>query len=114
MARRRGRRGGRNRNKNRGVRREPYDPAQEEDAGRCQSCGMPLASGFFAVEESGSWNTNYCRFCYKFGVFTEPELTMVEMINRSIGHMTRVLGKEEAEARQLAEDIIPQLGRWKH
>lgn len=114
MVRRRGRRGGRNRNKKEKPYIEPYDPSKEEDAGRCQSCGMPLGQGFFAIEESGSWNPDYCRFCYKFGVFVEPELTMAEMVNRSISHMTRILGKDEIEARRLAEEVIPTLKRWKH
>lgn len=112
MVRRRGRRGGRKRNKNKEKQLPPYDPSAEEDAGRCQSCGMPLAKGFFAVEESGSWNPDYCRFCYKFGAFTEPELTAAEMVNRSVSHMVRVLGKDETEARRLAEGVIPTLKRW--
>lgn len=74
---------------------------------------MPLDKGFYAIEESGSWNNDYCRFCYKFGKFTEPELTCAEMVNRSASHMTRVLGKEEIEARRLAEEVIPALKRWK-
>jgi hypothetical protein len=79
---------------------------------RCQSCGMPLGEGMFGTNADESLNTEYCQFCFFNGHFTEPELTLPEMIERSKQHMISELDYDEAAAGQLASDTIPHLKRW--
>lgn len=84
---------------------------------RCQSCGMPLGfplpENFFGTNADGSVNKEYCQFCFKNGNFTKADLTMDEMINISIEHMTSQLEFPREKAERLSHEIIPQLRRWK-
>lgn len=84
-----------------------------EEKIRCQSCGMPLAEGFFGTEPDGLPSQDYCKFCYRKGVFTDPELTLDGMIEKSVHHMTTILGMPEERASALAKSFIPYLKRWK-
>ncbi|MDD5109923.1 MAG: zinc ribbon domain-containing protein [Patescibacteria group bacterium] len=79
---------------------------------RCQSCSMPLDPGFFASNADGSVNREWCRFCFKDGAFTNPELTVEQMIEESVRHMTNHLGIPLEEARQRSKEMIPKLKRW--
>lgn len=81
---------------------------------------MPLETGekydtsFFGTNADGTIVKEYCRFCFSLGKFSEPELTLDDMLKKSIGHMTRVLQFPEAKAKEMAQKIIPQLKRWNH
>jgi hypothetical protein len=81
---------------------------------RCQSCGMPIdeAFGNLGTEHDGSPSAQYCSFCYRNGVFTLPGLTVGDMIRMSIDNMTGELGMSLEEAREVANRVIPSLGRW--
>ena len=79
---------------------------------RCQSCGMPLAHGFYGTEQDGSDNHEYCKFCYERGAFTSPDLTLQGMVDLSVLHMMKELQFPEETARQMSESIIPHLKRW--
>jgi hypothetical protein len=85
---------------------------------RCQSCGMPLAAGeksdssFFGMNADGTFNKDYCKFCWVAGGFAEPHLTVSDMINKSVSHMTRVLKVPDDQAKRMAAEIIPKLKRW--
>lgn len=79
---------------------------------RCQSCGMPLADGFFGTEKDGSETRDFCKFCYQDGEYVQPELTVDDMITMSIDNMTQDLNIDEAKAKELANSIIPKLKRW--
>ncbi|MEN9626375.1 MAG: hypothetical protein RL557_703 [archaeon] len=87
------------------------------DKPRCQSCGMPLGfplpEQFFGTNADGSVNKEYCQFCFQQGQFTKPNLTMDEMIESSIEHMTTQLEFPREKAERLANEIIPELKRWK-
>ena len=86
-----------------------------DDKIRCQSCGMPLSDQFanFGTEGDGSKNSEYCVFCFKEGAFTNPDQTLQEMIQSSIENMTSDLGMPEDKAAELANSVIPNLGRWR-
>lgn len=84
-----------------------------EEKMRCQSCGMPLAAEFFGTEDDGLPSLEYCKFCYRKGKFTEPDLTREGMIQKSVFHMTALLGLPEERAQALAKTVIPELKRWK-
>ena len=83
----------------------------------CQSCGMPLGfplpEHFFGTHADGSSNKEFCQFCFKNGNFVNPDLTVEEMIQSSITHMTTQLEFPKEKAHNLAHEIIPQLARWK-
>ena len=80
---------------------------------RCQSCGMTLAIGFYAMNQDGSVNSEYCKLCMENGEFREPNLTLEEMIGRSAANMIDDQDMEEKEAEELARNVIPNLKRWK-
>ncbi len=85
-----------------------------DDKIRCQSCGMPLG------DDPVNWGTKadlspaseYCRFCYQEGAFTNPGQTVDEMVESSIAFMTSDLGFERAQAEKMSNEVIRGLGRW--
>lgn len=79
---------------------------------RCQSCGLPIGEGFYGTKADGSDACEYCTLCYRSGAFVEPDLSLDEMISRSIAHMTSKLGFTDAKAYDLAHAVIPKLSRW--
>ena len=86
------------------------------DKPRCQSCGMPISAAFanLGSNADGSSSETYCSFCYQKGTFTQPELTVDQMIQMSIGNMTGDdLRMPLDKATELANRVIPTLGRWK-
>lgn len=84
-----------------------------DDKLRCQSCGMPLADGFFGTFKGGAETQEFCKFCYQEGEFLQPELTVEDMIQMSIDNMTQDLSMPEEKAQKLAQTFIPNLKRWK-
>jgi hypothetical protein len=78
----------------------------------CQSCSMPLTDPSLAGTESdGSPASDYCRYCYRHGQFTHPDMSMDDMRSMII---------EKMEKENLPEDIIEtavkrlaSLKRWK-
>ncbi len=81
----------------------------------CQSCAMPLdkdPSGG-GTNSDGSKNEKYCGLCYREGKFTDEGITMQEKIDKIVELAVTHIGLEEAQARQMAEMLIPSLERWK-
>lgn len=80
----------------------------------CQSCGapMPMAVGF-GTEEDGSSSEKYCSFCYAGGAFTDPEMTMDEMIEKaSRGWSEMDPSVTYEQAKQQVGAMAPGLERW--
>jgi hypothetical protein len=81
---------------------------------RCQSCGMPLG------DDPAQWGTEadttpvseYCKFCYQDGAFTDPDQTLEGMVQSSVDFMTSNLGFDRAQAEKMSNDVIPGLRRW--
>jgi len=84
-----------------------------EEKSRCQSCGMPLGDAFYGTNKDNSQSIEYCKICFKDGMFTEPALTVEQMIRRSTEHMAKEIGIPKDRAKELALSTIPQLKRWK-
>ena len=84
------------------------------DKARCQSCGMPLGVGFYGTNEDKTHNEEYCKICYENGRFREPNLTLNDMIGRSMANMVDDLNMGKEEAQELAQTLIPNLKRWKN
>lgn len=81
----------------------------------CQSCGMPLEKdpnqGGTNADQSKS--ATYCSFCYQNGNFTDAGSTLEEKIEKNTKLAVSKLGMTESEARIMAENILPNLERWK-
>jgi hypothetical protein len=86
-----------------------------DDKIRCQSCGMPLSDILdnYGTNKDGSSNPEYCVFCFKGGAFTNPHQTLDEMIKSSILNMTKDHRMPGDKAIHLANEVIPNLKRWK-
>lgn len=80
----------------------------------CQSCGMPMGKlSEYGTNADGSQNFKFCMHCFQNGAFTQPNITMDEMIKGCIGIMVQY-GTNEADAKDKMEHIIPILERWKN
>jgi hypothetical protein len=80
----------------------------------CQSCGMPLGKDEdFGANADGTKNDEYCLYCYQNGKFTQPDITLEEMIEQT----SKAIDKEGVmsleEAKELSQQNIPKLKRWK-
>jgi len=79
---------------------------------QCQSCGMPVGKKGIPLgtNKDGEKDGNWCIECYKDGEFTEPEITLDEMLNKS-----KCMMKDASILSFVANDIlasIPKLKRW--
>jgi ribosomal protein L40E len=80
----------------------------------CQSCGAPIVSEEeFGTNADGSLNYEYCRKCYQNGKFTEPNITMEEMIQKVAKEMIEVEKIPPKYAFKIAKEYIPDLKRWR-
>lgn len=87
--------------------------ARQSKGAFCQSCGMPLEKPEdFGTDAHGFRINDYCHFCFGNGKFTEPGITMQEMIDKCMGIMTQRKMMPEKQARELMTEAIPQLKRW--
>lgn len=50
----------------------------------CQSCAMPISKNLkhAGTEENGEKSSVYCMYCYQNGAFTEPNITVDQMIEK--------------------------------
>ena len=90
-----------------------------ENMKHCQSCGVPIdcKEVTFGTNADGSANEDYCCYCFKDGAFDDFDgtvKTMEDMINVCVPHMVEGGGApDEAAARAMLEEMLPQLKRWK-
>ena len=80
----------------------------------CESCGMPMGetNEMYGTETNGSKNTEYCKYCYDNGAFTNPSLTLEEQIAFCAELMVNDFGFAKEDALQQCQDGIPKLKRW--
>ena len=87
--------------------------AQDPMGPFCQSCGMPLTKPEdFGTTADGLRQNDYCHYCFQDGTFTQPVITLAQMIERVIPYTAQATGMSEAEARKLTEETLPRLKRW--
>ena len=81
----------------------------------CESCGMPMGETdeMYGTETSGSKSTDYCKFCYDNGAFTNPNATLEETIELVSAMMVKDFGFSPEDAREQCNAGIPNLKRWK-
>jgi hypothetical protein len=78
------------------------------DVVRCQSCGKRFSSMVrYGKEKNGKLSKSFCNSCYHNGKFTEPDLTFVQMKNRSLYSDDVSFFKRRKVAR-----ILKKLDRW--
>ena len=76
----------------------------------CQCCGMPLDDTTISKEPDGSFNEEYCKWCYSDGTFkyTSKE----ELIDFCVQHMASDEWPAE-QVRKHMEAVVPNLNHWK-
>ena len=72
----------------------------------CQCCGMPLDDTSISREPDGSFNEDYCKWCYADGKFVYTSLE--ELTDFLVGHMSGANWPPE-QARSYFEAQLPQL-----
>ena len=79
----------------------------------CQSCSMPLSEGEESgTEAGGAKSKEYCKFCFKEGAFTDPNMTldrMKEILDETVGQ-EGFMGKIKA---WMGKGMLASLKRWK-
>ena len=76
----------------------------------CQCCGMPLEDSMISREKDGSFNEDYCKWCYADGEYTYSD--MDDLIDVCVVHMTGENFTEE-QARAYMKSVLPKLDYWK-
>jgi len=80
----------------------------------CQSCGtMVKDDPVKGTNSDGSINYDYCKYCYLNGSFTDPDISLNEMIECVIDGIVNHMETPVPLAREYAETTIPTLKRWK-
>ncbi len=77
----------------------------------CQCCGMPLEDSITSREQDGSFNEDYCKWCYSDGAFAYDD------INVLIDYCAKNMASEawpEAQVREYLTQKLPELKHWKH
>ena len=75
----------------------------------CQCCGMPLDDSSISKEKDGSFQEEYCKWCYADGKFVYTSLE--ELTNFLVGHMSNEAWPPE-QARAYFEAQLPKLKHW--
>ena len=76
----------------------------------CQCCGIPLENSITSKEPDGSFNEDYCMWCYADGTFQYT--TKEQLIDFCVTHMATESWPAE-QVRAHMEAIVPTLKHWK-
>lgn len=77
----------------------------------CQCCGMPLNDdGMISKEMDGSFNEDYCKWCYTNGKFTYGSKD--SFLDFLVGHMPNPDNLSESERREKYNSYLSQLRHW--
>ncbi len=78
----------------------------------CQCCGMPLNDdGILSKEPDGSFNEDYCKWCYTEGEFTYKSKDA--LLDFLLAHMPNPENLPEDERRKQYDGYLSQLKHWK-
>ena len=78
----------------------------------CQCCGMPLTEdGMISKEPDGSFNEDYCKWCYADGAFVY--VSKDDLIDFLILHMPNPENAPEEVRRSQYGQYLSQLKHWK-
>ena len=76
----------------------------------CQCCGMPLEDENISRETDGTFNEEYCKWCYAEGKFVYSSLE--ELMDFLGKHMSSDQWPEEA-VRAFLQQTLPTLRHWR-
>lgn len=76
----------------------------------CQCCGMPLEDSSISKETDGTFNEEYCKWCYNDGKFVYTSLE--ELTDFLVGHMSNEQFPPE-QMRNYLNEMLPTLNHWK-
>ena len=76
----------------------------------CQCCGMPLDDSTISKEPDGSFNEEYCKWCYTEGEFKYTRIE--QLIDFCVEHMSSENWPPE-QVRAHMEAVVPNLNHWK-
>lgn len=80
----------------------------------CQSCGTPLTKPEdFGTCLAGYRVNDYCHSCYQDGKFTQPDISLPEMIDHGVEVLVKTGEMPEVKARPLLSEVLPRLKRWR-
>ena len=75
----------------------------------CQCCGMPLEDTVMSKEPDGSFNEDYCKWCYTDGKFVYTD--MGKLVDFMAEHMSNEQYTPE-QVREYAMGFLPTLKHW--
>ena len=75
----------------------------------CQCCGMPLEDANISREPDGTFNEEYCKWCYADGKFTYG--SMEQLLEFLVDHMSGEQFPPE-QARAYFTAALPKLKHW--
>ena len=77
----------------------------------CQCCGMPLTEdSMISVEPDGSFNEDYCTWCYTGGRFVyESKASLIDFL---LGHMPNPESMTEEDRRIQYDGYLSKLKHW--
>lgn len=76
----------------------------------CQCCGMPLDDSNISKETDGTFNEEYCKWCYANGQYIYSN--MDTLIDFCAEHMANENFTSE-QVRAYMKDMLPKLNHWK-
>ena len=75
----------------------------------CQCCGMPLDDNSISKEPDGTFNEEYCKWCYSNGDFAYKDINV--LIDFLSEHMSNENWSKE-QAKTYFSEQIPKLKHW--
>ena len=75
----------------------------------CQCCGMPLDDATLSREPDGTFNEDYCKWCYTDGAFVYTDKD--ELLEFLVSHMSNEKFPPK-QARAYFEAELPKLKHW--
>lgn len=78
----------------------------------CQCCGMPLnEDGLISRETDGSYNEDYCKWCYTDGAFAYKSKD--SLLDYLVSHMPNPDNLSDEDRRNQFDAYLTQLKHWK-
>lgn len=77
----------------------------------CQCCGMPLDDSSISKESDGTFNEEYCKWCYTEGQFAYT--SMEQLTDFLVGHLSNENWPPE-QVQAYCEAHLPKLNHWKN
>jgi len=71
-----------------------------------------VKDGDFGKNADGSKNEEYCCYCWQEGKFTEPNITLDQMVDKVANMLAQVKNIPEDSALEMTIHFLPKLKRW--